>query len=291
MIGDVLVDVVVAPLNSTRDGSDTPSTITWRQGGAAASTAAHLAGLGCPVRLIGRIGDDLVGRSLTQTLSAAGVECCFAVDPSASTGTLVALIDSARHGGERNMFTSRGASAAIAPEDLGAGWLDGVGHVHLSGYLLLDQGSRDAGLAVLAQAERAGVTLSVDPSSAAPLAAVGPDTFLDWLPAGTLLTPNADEAVLLTGLDNPEQAVRHLADRFGEAIITLGVRGAVWSDGAEVRTVPAAPGPDGSSEAPDPVGAGDAFTAGLLASRMRGQTIDRQLTMATQVASAAVHRR
>ena len=69
-----------------------------------------------------------------------------AVDPEAPTATVVVLVGP---GGERTMLSDRGAAARLAVADLPP--LDGVDHLHLSGYVL-GAGSRDAGLAALAAA-------------------------------------------------------------------------------------------------------------------------------------------
>jgi ribokinase len=291
VVGDVLVDVVVTTLGEHAAGSDTPARTTWRQGGAAASTAAGLARLGTPVRLVGRVGDDVPGRSVAADLAALGVDVRLAVDHDEPTGTVVALITAGAGGGagsgDRDMYTSRGASGRLTPTDLSAGWLDGATRLHLSGYALLDEATRPAGLAALAGAVAAGLPTSVDPASAAPLAAVGAEAFLGWLPTGCLLKGNAAEAAVLTGLATPTAAVRALGLRLGEAVVTCGGDGAVWSDGHAVLTRRAGPVPVGPV---DPVGAGDAFTAGLLARRLEGADVADQLRGGSAAAAAAVTR-
>lgn len=279
VVGDVLVDVVVAHDGPVAAGSDTPAAITWRRGGAAANTAAWLAHLRQPVRLVGRIGDDPGGRALADALAAVGVSLALSLDPVLPTGTVVAMV----HHDERDMYTSRGAAGALVPTDLPGGWLDGVRHLHLSGYTLLSPSTREAGLAALQAAATVGAAISVDPASAGPLAAVGADLVLSWLPEGTLLTPNAAEATVLTGMPEPAAAASALGGRFGEAVVTLGSGGALWSDGSRLVRVEATPVPDG-----DPVGAGDAFTAGLLAARQQGLDVETQLRAACDVAGRLV---
>jgi sugar/nucleoside kinase (ribokinase family) len=67
-------------------------------------------------------------------------------------------------------------------------------------------------------------------------------------------------------------------------VVTLGAGGAVWSDGTSVRRCAVdAVVPDG-----DPVGAGDAFTAGLLRARLAGAAVDAQLTAGCTVARQAM---
>lgn len=282
VVGDVLVDVVVRPTGPVAPGSDTPATITWRQGGAAANTAVALADLGTPVRLVGRIGDDVAGRGLQAALTDRGVRTRLTVDPAVATGTVMALVGA----DERDMFTDRGASGLLGVADLVDGWLDGATHLHLSGYTLLASASRGAGRAALAAAAAAGLSVSVDPASAGPLRGVGAARFLSWLPPGTLLTPNVDEAAVLTGHTDPVAAAVALADRLGEVVVTCGAQGAVWTDGDRVVRRPAVPVPEGGVA--DPVGAGDAFTAGLLAARLDGASVADQLTRANAAAADAV---
>lgn len=278
VVGDVLVDVVVRPAEPLRPDSDTPASVQWRQGGAAANVAACIAELGHPVVLRGRVGDDPAGAFLRDRLAAAGAGLVVATGEQ--TGTVVAIVD----GQSRHMLTDRGASGDLSPTDLPAGWLDGTSHVHVSGYALLHPGSRAAGVAALEQALAAGTGVSVDPASAAPLRAMGADAFLALLPGPVLLTPNAEEAEVLTGLTDPVEAARALGRLTGEAVVTDGPRGAVWSDGGSVRRVEAAP-VDGPV---DPVGAGDAFLAGLLVARAGGVDVPAQLVAATTTAAARV---
>ena len=78
--------------------------------------------------------------------------------------------------------------------------------------------------------------------------------------------PNADEAAVLSGARDPEAAAWVLARDGREVVITLGKDGALWSDGERVERARASPAP----ARVDSTGAGDAFTAGWLAARLRG---------------------
>lgn len=283
VVGDVLVDVVVRPQEPVRSASDTTSTIHWRPGGAAANTAAWLASSGCPVRLVGRIGEDLAGEATRRELSDLGVDLWLSVDPRAPTGTVMAVVTD-RGAADRDMYTSRGASGRLDLQDLAPGWLDGVTHVHLSGYVLLAENTREAGVGALAQATDFGVGVSVDPSSVGPLRDVGPRSFLGWLPRPLLLTPNAEELQLLSGTEDVQAGIVALARDVGEVAVTLGAAGAAWSDGREVLHQAAIP----VSGAIDPVGSGDAFTAGFLAARVRGLSPAERLRGGVLVAGQSV---
>jgi sugar/nucleoside kinase (ribokinase family) len=168
VVGDLMVDVVAAAAAPLAHASDTDARVRWTGGGAAANVAAWLAEAGVPVTLVSRVGDDLAGRAAVGELRDAGVDAHVAVDPVRGTGTCVVVIGA---DGERTMLPDRGANLALAPADLPADHFVAGAHLHLSGYVLLHDGCRPAGLAALAGARAAGMTVSVDPASAAPLRA------------------------------------------------------------------------------------------------------------------------
>ncbi|HMJ94895.1 MAG TPA: PfkB family carbohydrate kinase, partial [Thermoleophilaceae bacterium] len=128
----------------------------------------------------------------------------------------------------------------------------------------------------------AGISVSVDPSSAALLS---PD-FLDHAEGAGLLLPNVEEARALTGEHDPERAARALAARFGEVVVTLGSDGALWTDGGESVRCDAVP----VETVVDSTGAGDAFAAGLLAARMEGAAPAEALAAGAGLAARAVSR-
>jgi len=274
--GDVMADVVVALSGPVAHGSDTPARIAHRGGGAAANLAVWLARAGAPVQLVGRVGDDPAGRAIGEELRAAGVAGALQVDPALGTGTCVVLVEP---GGERSMLPDAGANAALEPVALP----EGAAHLHVAGYALLHPGSRPAALALPAGARAAGVPVSVDPSSAAPLARA--PGFLAWAAGAALILPNRAEAAVLAGTDDPEAAARALTAHADEVVVKLGPRGALWTDGAEVVRAPATP-VDGA----DTTGAGDAFAAGLLAARLRGEGPEAALSAGCALAAQAVAR-
>jgi ribokinase len=256
-VGDLMVDVVAAAAEPLAHASDTEARVRWTGGGAAANVAAWVADRGVGIALVARVGDDLAGRGAVEELRAAGVETHVVSDEERTTGTCVVVIGA---DGERTMLPDRGANLALAPDDLPVALFAQGNHLHLSGYVLLHDGPRAAGLVALDHAREAGMTISVDPASAAPLAAVGAERFLEWIGRVDALLPNLDEARVLTGEDDPEAAGRALARTAGEVVVTLGAGGALWTDGHDVVWADA---PNGAPVV-DATGAGDAFAAGWL---------------------------
>ncbi|MGY1703355.1 carbohydrate kinase family protein [Geodermatophilus sp. SYSU D00697] len=255
VVGDLVTDVVVVLDGEPAPGSDRSASISSRGGGAGANVAVHLAGLGTPVVFAGCVGDDPAGRGLVDELAAAGVTPAVRTVPGVATGTVVCLVEP---GGQRSMLADRGANLALQPGDVPPPARGG--HLHLSGYTLLDPRPRPAGLAALAAAAEAGCTVSVDPASTGPLARYGVDRWLADTAAATLVLPNEDEALLLSGCADVATAARALATRHPVAVVTLGAGGALWASGDVLVHRPAHP-----ATVVDTTGAGDAFTAGLLA--------------------------
>jgi ribokinase len=275
VVGDLMVDVVARLSGPLARGSDTSARIERHGCGQGANVAAWLGACGVPVTFVGRAGDDALSREAVAELEAAGVDARVALDPGRPTGTCLVLVEP---DGERTMVPDPGANDALALDDLPEGT-----HLHLAGYTLLREGSRAAGVRALALARKRGMTTSLDPSSAAPLAAVGAARFLEWAGAVDLLVANRDEATLLSGHSDPAHAAGALTEVATEVVVKLGAQGAAWSGGAEVRRRPAE-----QVEAIDTTGAGDAFAAGLLSAWRPGGDPEAALAAGCRLAARAV---
>ncbi|MBW3605775.1 MAG: bifunctional hydroxymethylpyrimidine kinase/phosphomethylpyrimidine kinase [Actinobacteria bacterium] len=281
VVGDLMTDVTV----HTREqviarGSDTAATIVIGDGGAGGNVAAGLGWWGVTAGLVTRVGDDAAGRAAVRRVEQTGARVHAQVDATVATGTVIALIDGA---GDRTMLTDRGANRRLAVDGLADHWFRDGGHLHLSGYMLFERPARVAAIEALRRAATAGMTISVDPASWSPLQAFGAEQFLAHTATADLCLPNADEARVLTGLDDPTAAARHLGARYGSAVVTCGADGAVWSDGDVVRRQPA-----DAVEAVDTTGAGDTFTARYLAALVAGATHADALALAVRSATGVV---
>ena len=276
VVGDLMVDVVVVPEGPLVRGSDTPSHVQSTGGGSAANTACWLGTLGSRVTLVAAVGDDELGRSARAALDGFGVEFAGQIEPKASTGTCVVLIDET---GERTMLPDRGANESLSPAAVEAAVDGQAAWVHVSGYALLGTGSRPAAQAALATARRLRLPCSVDAASAAPLEAAGPAQFLDWIDGCTVLFANEDE---LRSLGGATAALGHAE----EVVLKLGPTGASWTDGTRSTSSPAAP-----ATVVDTIGAGDAFDAGFLAARLQGSDPAASLHAGAAAAAQAVSQR
>ncbi|MCO8270911.1 PfkB family carbohydrate kinase [Actinoplanes sp. TRM 88003] len=281
VVGDLVTDVLVAHRGPIELGSDTAAAITVSGGGQAANTAAWLAHAGQPVTLIAAVGDDPAGRERVAELTAAGVRCAVRAHPGQVTGSVVVLAGPE----ERTMITDRGAALRLDPAHVRAAIESTeASHLHLSGYPLLHDGSRRAGLEALKVAAERGLTTSVDAASAAPLRAAGPEAFLDWVRDCDLLLCNADEADVLAGAGAAAGQARRLTQHVRNVVVKQGAAGAVWGsrDGSAVTVTPT------RVAMKDPTGAGDAFAAGLLAAWCAGRASEAALKAGAALGAQAV---
>ena len=281
VIGDLMVDVLAVMSRPLARGSDTPSRVSTQGGGSAANVAAWLARQQVQATYVGRVGDDALGREALELLGRDGVDVRAAVTPDRTTGTCIVLVEP---GGERSMLPDSGANATLSPDDLPLDLFRPGTHLHLSGYTLLSDGPREAGLTALARAREAGMTVSIDPSSAALLQTAGPDRFLEWTRGVDLLMPNEDEARVLTGVSDPREAAAALSTSYREVVVKLGRHGALWHGGFISASAPA----ERVAEVVDTTGAGDAFAAGFLASWLLHPEPESALASGNRLAASAV---
>jgi sugar/nucleoside kinase (ribokinase family) len=276
VVGDVMIDIIVRPEGPIAVGSDRRAKIETRPGGSAANQAVWLAHFGVKVDFVGRVGAAELARE-SELLRRAGVDAALAADDRLETGRLIALIDPS---GERSFLTDRGANDALHAADIPDALLARADLVHLSGYSLVAPSPRAAVMSLMAKA--AGRPIGVDPASAEFLREIGAENFLAWSRGATMLFPNSEEAAVLAGTDDVDAQGPRLAAYYPLVVIKRGAAGCEAFEG-ERRWRVAAP----TAKAIDSTGAGDAFVAGFLASRLRGEAMAASLEQAVAAGAAA----
>ncbi|MFI2199380.1 carbohydrate kinase family protein [Streptomyces sp. NPDC020192] len=285
VVGDVVTDIVARHRGPLAAGTDTAAAIRTLPGGAGANVACWAAHTGCAdVRLLGRVGADTVAWH-ERELVAAGVRPRLVVDPEAATGTVICLVDTGA-AAERTFLTDSGASLRLEPADWSDTLLDGVARLHLSGYLLFAESSRELARTALVAARARGVPVSLDPASAGFLVRLGVDRFLAFAEGLHVLLPSRDEACLLTGLSDPVDAAAKLSRLVPLVVTKAGADGAlVTRTGAAPIRIPATP-----AVPQDTTGAGDAFTGAFLAALLAGADPEEAAASGCRAGAEAVGR-
>ncbi|WP_022905421.1 carbohydrate kinase family protein, partial [Curtobacterium sp. B18] len=102
--------------------------------------------------------------------------------------------------------------------------------------------------------------VTLDPSSAAVVRAVGPSESLEALSGLDALFPSAEEAAALTGAPTVDEAIAVLTEHVPLVVVTMGTDGVLLGRrGRSPQPVPITP-----ATVVDTLGAGDAFAAGFL---------------------------
>jgi sugar/nucleoside kinase (ribokinase family) len=231
-------------------------------GGCASNAAVDLAKLGIRAAVCGRVGDDVFGRFVSETLVAHGVDVSALKvdDVRATSQTLIVNVQ----GEDRRFIHSFGANKGLTAADLDAVLGSPVRILYLGGYLILPSLEHEALAERFSRARKAGIRTVLD------VVTPGPGDYLrllrEVLPETDVFLPNSDEAALILGETDPvRQALtfRDLGAR--RVVITRGDQGAVSvSDDFRARL--------GTYPVPaiDSSGGGDAFDAGYIAGLLDG---------------------
>lgn len=243
--------------------------VTLTLGSSGAICAAGLAKLGNEVSFTGKLGHDSWGDACLEFLAKLGIESSRVLrDAAVKTGITVS-ITSPR---DRAMVTYLGAMEAMRADEIAAPGWDGLHHLHVSS-IFLQRALRPDLKQLLAQARAHGLTTSIDPGFD-PQEKWGRDV-IDTLAEVDVFLPNEVELAGITGLSDPEQAMRALQNGRTLTVAKLGRGGcAVLEDGRLVR-VAAFP-----VETVDTTGAGDSFNAGFLHTWLRGAPLREALRFA-----------
>jgi ribokinase len=200
-------------------------------GGKGANQACAAGRLGGRVRMIGRVGDDVFGEQLRESLRADGVDV-QAVTSTDATPSGVALIV-VQANGQNQIVVAGGANGLLTPSDVESA-LDEVD----AGYLLLQlETPIETVAAAASMGQRRGMTVILDPAPACVL----PVALLECV---DILTPNESEALVLLGRREATVSLEQAPDiaralrQFGVSavILKLGENGAFLSSAS-------APGP------------------------------------------------
>ncbi|MEA4883383.1 MAG: sugar kinase [Clostridia bacterium] len=309
-LGDVMVDVYFRLPDSRNPRTDTVGTVELSGGGSAANFAVWIGRHGRRSALIGRVGADFVGRAMAAEFEAEGVEPHLVFDPQCGTGR-VGVLTAAN--GERDMVCDRRANTRLVPEDVSASLIATAEWVHVSGYAFFEDGPARAARRCIELAVDASVPVSVDPAAYSFIRRISPAAMLKLCRGASVILPNLDEGMAMTGLADPERIASALLKHFPVVALKLGADGCLGMsrigtsvDGhhlleASDDAIPARTLSEGDGRTPcfvrlaaepavavDTTGAGDAFDAGFVLACSSGAGLAESLAAGNRLGAAVV---
>ena len=232
-------------------------------GGAPANVLTAAARLGRSTAFLGKVGDDMHGRFLRQTLVDAGIDASGLMMAADVFTTLAFVALDER--GERHFSFARkpGADTCLRREELNAAVLDNTRVLHVGSLSLTDEPARSATFAAVERARASGAVISYDPNYRAALwpdAGTAARQMRAMVPYVDVMKLSDEETALLTDEADPAAAAAVLLARGVKCVaVTLGAEGALAATAEGMRHV------SGFSVATvDTTGAGDAFWGGFL---------------------------
>lgn len=262
--GDLLIDFV-----PTASGQPLAEVETFRRapGGAAANVAVGLARLGAKSAFMGKVGDDVFGHLLADTLQSEGVD----TGPLRFDGrarTALAFV-SLKADGERDFLFYRHPSADMlfSADEVDRPAIAAAPVFHFDSISLAAPGPRETALFAADQAQAAAKLVSFDANLRLPLWASADEAragIRQGLARATIAKFSDDELAFMTGARDAATMRRELwHDGLKLMVLSVGKAGSILvTRDAELQI------PTFTVQAVDTTGAGDGFVAGLLAGLM-----------------------
>ncbi|KAL7509615.1 hypothetical protein ACHAXN_008286 [Cyclotella atomus] len=272
------------------------------------------------VHMIGRVGNDDMGKSLLRGLKSCRVQISenesVLTSGAIHTGVASIVVDVAS--GQNTIVVSPGANLALGPEEVSSSLTKILSDSRADAQnvvLVQLEISHESALEALKTAKRLGALSILNPAPAPK----NWELTNEWYSTIDILIPNESELASICGVSNgdrggvtgegEEAMAKTLLDRGVQhaVIVTLGARGAmiVRRNTTRKRSADASLGDDFETimicepdalpykfqPVIDTVGAGDAFCGALAAYLSRGVELDRAASLACGVASMSVRKR
>ena len=223
-LGELLIDFTPYAVNEAGY-----PVLSANPGGAPGNFLAALTKYGCSTAMIGKVGGDLFGRRLIETLRDAGIATeGILTDPDHFTTLAFVSLDAS---GNRDFSFARkpGADTCLAPEDIRETLIASGRVFHFGTLSLTDEPAASATRRAIELAKAHNLLISLDPNLRKPLWSKEEDAkaAIEWsLQQADIVKISDEEIDFLWGL-TPEEGAQKLLREYGVSLVyaTLGPKG------------------------------------------------------------------
>jgi len=284
VFGRAGMDMFAAPIGAKSEHAET---FQADLGGSSANICAGLCKLGSYSALVTSVSDDAIGRFAANRLEHYGVDTTYVRKVGGETRTSLAIYESCTEDFQNVIYRNGAADFQVTGEEMDAVDYSNFTAILSAGTVLASEPSRGATFRAFENARAAGLPVIFDidyrPYSW-PSPAVASEVLSRAGSESDLIVGNDEEfGFMAGGIEKGLDKARELAAQGKLVVYKMGHEGAITLvDGQEIRTgiYPVT--------AIKPVGAGDSFMAGLLASIATGHDLHDAVLRGSACASIVV---
>lgn len=263
-IGIIVGDFLVKPVERMpeRGKLTLVETTELHIGGCATNTGICLQKMGIPVSLMGKVGNDNLGKFIINKLREEGINTdCIRISSKFTTSGTSVLVHS---DGERSFIHSIGANADFSKDDIDFSIFKNFSIIHIAGPFLMPKFIGEGLDETLKKAKEFKIITSVDTVW---------DAFGKWfegignsLPYIDFFFTSFEEAKMITGEEEKEKICDFLLKRGVKNVcLKMGEKGSYIANEKERHYFSAL-----KVKVVDTTGAGDGYVAGFLKSLIEG---------------------
>lgn len=252
-----------------------------RSGGSAANTMISLANCGGTGFYTGKVAQDELGKFYKQDMEKAGIFFHSKPADSGKTGSCIVLTTP---DADRTMLTNLAISTSLTKEDINTDHLNECKIAYVEGYLWDGENTKAASLHTMESAKKNGSKVAFTYSDPFCVNRSREDFLRLTKDYVDIAFCNHDEAMALSGTDNPEDAIVEMGSLCKLVFMTWGSKGAFVSVDGIIK-------PIAGFNVKNPVdsnGAGDAFAAGVLYGLTHGYSVEKACKWGNYVASKMI---
>ena len=257
-MGELLIDFT--PTGTTEDGR---LLFARNPGGAPANVAVQAVRAGVSAGFLGKVGKDMFGDFLVQTLKDCGVETAGLLQDNDHATTLAFVQLNDRGDRDFSFYRNPGADTRLSFEETDLSLIDSCKLLCFGSLLLTAEPSRSAVERIVDYAGKQGKITAYDPNWRPPLwkdEQEGISRMKSLISKADIMKVSEEELTLLTGETRPEAGAKALLTQGVSLVaVTLGPAGcAVFTEGFSLRKHTY------DTEVKDTTGSGDSFFGALL---------------------------